>query len=103
LLWPTGGPPWAVCGVVAARRLRWVALVADRGGGRGGVGHGGSSPWQVAVVARVIHGGWSGRSCRGGQPEWGWPSVAARVGLSVSWWQTGGPPWAVHGVVAARQ
>nr|GFC70493.1 hypothetical protein [Tanacetum cinerariifolium] len=80
----SGGPPWAVRGVVAARRWGWVALVADRGGaGRGGVGRGGSSPWRLAVVAGVVHGGGSGRSCRGGRPR-----VAVIVG-----WRWGGRQW----------
>nr|GFC45338.1 hypothetical protein [Tanacetum cinerariifolium] len=63
-----GGPPWAVRGVVAARRWGWVALVADRGGvDRGGVGRGGSSP-----------------GCRDGGMAVGWPSVA-HYGPFVVW------------------
>nr|GFD03999.1 hypothetical protein [Tanacetum cinerariifolium] len=104
---PTVGRSW--CG--GGPTVEVVALVADREGGRGGVGHGGSSPWRVTVVAGVIHGGWSGRSCRGGRPEvavmvgwhWRWPSVAAGEGSSVSWWPFEGPTGAVHGVVAARR
>nr|GFC07601.1 hypothetical protein [Tanacetum cinerariifolium] len=74
---PTVGRPW--CG--GGPTMGWVALVADRGrAGRGGVGRGGSSPWRLAVVAGVVHGGGSGRSGRGGRPR-----VAVMVG-----WRWGG-------------
>nr|GEY39954.1 hypothetical protein [Tanacetum cinerariifolium] len=55
------GPPWAVRGVVAARR----------------------SPWRLAVVVGVVHGGGSGRSCPGG-----------RLGVAVmAGWRWGGSQW----------
>nr|GFC29859.1 hypothetical protein [Tanacetum cinerariifolium] len=62
------------------------------GAGHSGVGRGGSSPWRLAVVAGVVHGGGSGRSCRGGRL-----GVAVMVG-----WRWGGCQWRQGGVVRVR-
>nr|GFA03159.1 hypothetical protein [Tanacetum cinerariifolium] len=103
--WCGGGPAVGVGGLGEGPAVEALVVVAvARGGGdcpwrggRGGVGHGGSSPWRVAVVAGVIHGGWSGRSCRGGRPESvGYGGVA--VGVAVR----GGGGGVVRVVVADR-
>nr|GEX12203.1 eukaryotic initiation factor 4A-9-like [Tanacetum cinerariifolium] len=102
--WPGGGRAREKASVVGPRARLARHVRNDGGGGwpcweagRRGVGRGSSSPWLLAVVAGVVHGDGSGRSCLGGRPGYlvagyrGGRGYPWRLEWSfVSWWPTGG-------------